>query len=98
MKAMLAQDFVENKRVLLGIFSILLILGFVGESAVKLLWYDELSTLYIDAQPKLSQMLGLIFSVHDLNPPLFHILTWLSLRMPGDQARTARLHGVTGVG
>jgi dolichyl-phosphate-mannose-protein mannosyltransferase len=92
----LAEDFVRRRRVLLVVFSLVFFLGVCGEASVKLLWYDELSTLYIDAQPTLGRSLDLVYSGQDLNPPLFHILTWLSLKLPGGEAVALRFPEMIG--
>jgi 4-amino-4-deoxy-L-arabinose transferase-like glycosyltransferase len=92
----LAEDFVRHRRALLAVFSVVLFFGLFGEAAVKLLWYDELTTFYIDRQASLNQVLSLVYSGQDLNPPLFHILTWASLKLLGNNALAVRLPAMIG--
>jgi 4-amino-4-deoxy-L-arabinose transferase-like glycosyltransferase len=96
MIAALAEDFTRKRRIILLAFSLVLILATCGEATSKLLWYDELTTLYIDQQPSLRPVLGLVYSGQDLTPPLFHILTWSSLRLLGRTALAARLPEMIG--
>jgi len=78
------------------LFSILFFLGVCGAAANKLLWYDELATLSIDHLPRLSQVLALIYADKDGNPPLFHVLSYLSLRVFGENEFALRLPEMLG--
>jgi 4-amino-4-deoxy-L-arabinose transferase-like glycosyltransferase len=86
----------KRKRFLIVLLSILFFLGACGAAANKLLWYDELTTLYIDHQPRLSQALALIYADKDGNPPLFHILSHTSLKLFGENAIAVRLPEILG--
>jgi 4-amino-4-deoxy-L-arabinose transferase-like glycosyltransferase len=92
----LAEKLEQRKRFFIVLFSILFFLGVCGAAANKLLWYDELTTLYIDHQPRLSQTLALIYADKDGNPPLFHILSYMSLKLFGENAIAVRLPEILG--
>ena len=62
----------------------------LAASHAKLLWHDELFTLYIAQAPSLAAMFEEIRSI-DLNPPLSYVLTRASLHLFGVSTLACRL-------
>ena len=92
----IADDVEAQPRFVIAVFSVLFFLGVAGASSLKLLWYDELATLYINRLPSLGQVLSLLYADKDGNPPLFHILSHISLRLFGAHVLALRLPEILG--
>jgi 4-amino-4-deoxy-L-arabinose transferase-like glycosyltransferase len=68
-----------------------------AQSAIKLLWVDELITFQIARQPGLSGIWRALRAGADPNPPLIHILVQTSVRLLGESAFAIRLPAILGV-
>lgn len=64
--------------------------------AVRPLWYDELLTLNIATLPSWTQVWPKLVEGADLNPPLFHWITWLSMSLVGPSEFALRLPAILG--
>jgi hypothetical protein len=68
-----------------------------AQSALKLLWVDELITFYIARQPGLTGIWQALQAGADPNPPLLHVLVKASTALLGGNAMAIRLPAVLGV-
>jgi 4-amino-4-deoxy-L-arabinose transferase-like glycosyltransferase len=64
--------------------------------AVRPLWYDELLTYNIATLPSWTQVWPKLVEGADLNPPLFHWITWLSMSLAGPSEFALRLPAILG--
>jgi hypothetical protein len=69
--------------------------GAAGQAAGRLLWHDELFTLY-GATFDLAELWQALAGGYDLQPPLGYLLTGLSISALGDGLITARLPSLVG--
>jgi 4-amino-4-deoxy-L-arabinose transferase-like glycosyltransferase len=61
------------------------------ESKQKPLWFDELLGLYASTQPHLRDVLSALAGGVDVNPPIYHYITRLSVELFGISAMAARI-------
>ena len=64
----------------------------------KLLWNDELFTVYIAGLPTVGDILTILATGIEQLPPTFHLLTRLLIRSFGEHHLTVRLPAIVGVG
>ena len=73
------------------IASLFYFLTTVAVSYVKLMWFDELITLYVLRFNSFGQLWATLKTGVDLNPPLFHLITRASETVMGENAFALRL-------
>jgi hypothetical protein len=71
---------------------------FLYRAERKLLWFDEIFTLYISRLHDFPSVLDALKQGIDLNPPLFYVWTRLSMSVFGDGALAIRVPSILGVG
>ena len=86
----------RHKLWLLCGFSVLYLVGTCIIASQKLLWNDELFTLYISRLPSLSAIWSALVTGADQSPPLFFIITRASLLLFGANHLAVRLPEVLG--
>jgi 4-amino-4-deoxy-L-arabinose transferase-like glycosyltransferase len=64
--------------------------------AIRPLWYDELLTYNVATLPSVAQVWPKLVEGADLNPPLFHWITWLSMSLLGPSEFALRLPAMLG--
>ena len=82
-----------SRWLLPGILLLYLAVAF-GQSAIKLLWADELITYYVAQQPGWSGIWRALAAGADPNPPLIHVLVQASTAAFGAHAWAIRLPGI----
>jgi hypothetical protein len=78
---------------LMGLFSALAWVGSQG----KPLWFDELLGLAAATAPRLQSVYAALAKPVDINPPLYHLVTRLSVSVLGYSASAARLPAFLGI-
>lgn len=73
------------------LLSLLYFLPTLAASRVKLMWFDELITLYVLRFHSLGQLWATLKSGIDLNPPFFHLIARASEMALGENALALRL-------
>jgi hypothetical protein len=81
---------------LLGGFCVVYLVGTCGRASRKLLWHDELFTLYITRLPHLSDVWRAIATGAEASPPLFFAATRASVALFGDGLISVRLPAILG--
>lgn len=81
---------------LLGVFSVLYLTGTYIIATRKLLWNDELYTLYISRLPDLSAVWSALLSGGEQNPPFFYVITRASFALLGVNEFSIRLPEILG--
>ena len=76
---------------LTGFSSLALLVG-----TQKPLWYDEIVTLYICRLPSMPDVWSALVDSADANPPLFHLLTRVSMWIFGESPLALRLPSIVG--
>jgi Dolichyl-phosphate-mannose-protein mannosyltransferase len=90
-------DYCERwKLLLLCSFSILYLASTCLVASQKLLWNDELFTFYIARVPNIHDIWSLLLTGGEQIPPVFHIITRISLLLFGVNELTIRLPEVVG--
>jgi hypothetical protein len=82
-------------RPIWGLLLAAIAVGAAGKAAERLLWHDELFTLY-GASFTMSELWQALASGYDLQPPLGYLLTGLSVSAFGDGLVPARLPSLAG--
>jgi uncharacterized membrane protein len=75
---------------------ILFVSGSIGVATTKPLWYDELVTLYVAAQPDVGHIWTALKAGVDLNPPLYILTVHFANRVFGIGAVATRLPATVG--
>ena len=87
--------FLERRAALIVAgFSCLYFAGTSGRASQKLLWHDELFTLYLARLPTLADVWAAIATPVDGTPPLFHALTRASVGIFGEGLVALRLPSI----
>jgi uncharacterized membrane protein len=82
---------------LLGLTIVSLLVCCVLESAKRYLWYDEVASFTLVADPSLSHMIGSVAAGTESAPPLYHIVLWLWARLAGRSELALRLPSCGGM-
>jgi hypothetical protein len=94
----LFRDVCEKRRLWgLAGFSLIYLLGTCAIASRKMLWNDELFTLYISRLGSLSDILAVLSTGADQTPPSFYLLTQGVLRLLGESHLAIRLPEMFGV-
>ncbi len=83
----------RNRWLLPGIVMLYLAVT-IGQSAIKLLWGDELITYYVAQQPGWGGIWRALAAGADPNPPLIHVLVQASTAVLGASAIAVRLPAI----
>ena len=95
---MLTAALERRKFAVLTVFSITYLAITSALAWYKLLWNDELFTLYIARLPTYSDIWFLLASGVEQTPPTFHVLTRMFLKLGGVNPWALRLPEILGVG
>lgn len=91
------REFCERRKYwLLGSFSILYLMGTGLLASKKLMWNDELFSYYISGLPTISDIWSALSTGGEQIPPLFHIVTRISISVFGVSEWAIRLPEVLG--
>src|SRR5215813_4967546 len=87
---------VQDKMIwalMVGLLTYTVIRGVVAAGA-KSLWFDELLTLAVAAQPTMQGMWDAVSSAFDAQPPVFYLIERAALALPLDEHVALRLPSV----
>src|ERR1700674_2071113 len=91
----LADKFESNRSLWLALFGLCYLL-LARQRSFRPLWNDELITYNVASLPRVGSIWRLLTQGADLNPPLFHIVTWAAAKLFGLTELGLRIPGILG--